>query len=617
MAVKPVQSTPNFNAGAANPMLAHLHYVQAKQAQAANQWQQVCVHAQACVVAARQDVKLRILAKELLAEGLSKTHQIEQALITLIELNQLRPNDPVVLSNIGLSLTSLHRHEEAISYLKQAVILQPNYAIAHVNLGLAFSKHGDDEQAKACYLQAISIDPQFMQPKHNLGRLLMDEGLVDEAQQVFEDVLQYEPNHLKVQGNVIFMQYSRYPLDLQLIQDMTQRFARVIEDGVVLAARPKPSQLQRHTPLIVGFVSGDLREHPVGFFLESTLTQINANPELSRQLTLVAYSNKSSQDEYQRCLQAQFDLWREIEGWNDDQLVEQIKKDQIDILIDLSGNTDHHRLTAFAKKPAPLQMSWLGYFGSTGLASIDYVLADSVSVPVKEECWFSEKVWRLPHLRYCFSIPNNAPDVSPPPSVTKTTMVMGCYQVSNKMNDGVLRCWSDVLKACPNVRLRIQSIDFVRAKLKDLFVERLQKANIDIQRVDLIGKMTRQDYLVSYAEVDILLDTFPYPGGTTTAEALWMGVPTLTFAMSSMLGRQGEALMVNAGLSDWVAYSEEEYVQKAIAWGNASTEQRQELATLRSDLREQVRQSPVFDAKQFASDFVDALYGMWNEKYGS
>ncbi|MDE2421845.1 MAG: tetratricopeptide repeat protein [Gammaproteobacteria bacterium] len=617
MAVKPVQSAPNFNAGIANPMLAHFHYAQAKQAQVANQWQQVCVHAQACAVAARQDVKLRILAKELLAEGLSRTHQIEQALITLVELNQLKPNDSVVLSNIGLSLTSLHRYEEAISYLQQAVNLQPNYAIAHVNLGLALSKHGEDEQAKACYLHAIRIDPQFMQPKHNLGRLLMDEGLVDEAQQVFEEVLQYEPNHLKVQGNVIFMQYSRYPLDLQLIKEMTQRFARVIEGGVVLAARPKPSQLQRHTPLIVGFVSGDLREHPVGFFLESTLAQINANSELSRQLTLVAYSNRSSQDEYQRRLHAQFDVWRDIEDWNDDQFVGQIYKDQIDILIDLSGNTDYHRLTAFAKKPAPLQISWLGYFGSTGLTSIDYVLADSVSVPEGEERWFVEKIWRLPHLRYCFSIPNDAPDVSPLPSLTQTKMVMGCYQVSSKMNDGVLRCWSDVLKACPNVRLRIQSIDFVRARLKDLFVERLVKANIDIQRVDLIGKMTRKDYLSSYAEVDILLDTFPYPGGTTTAEALWMGVPTLTLALPSMLGRQGEALMMNAGLSDWIARCEEEYVQKAIAWGNADVPKRQELAELRMTLREQVRQSPVFEAKQFASDFVDALYGMWNEKYGS
>ncbi len=617
MAVKPVQSAPNFNAGAANPMLAHFHYAQAKQAQIINQWQQVCVHAQACVVAARQDVKLRILAKELLAEGLSRTHQIEQALITLIELNQLKPNDPVVLSNIGLSLTSLHRYEEAISYLQQAVSLQPDYAIAHVNLGLAFSKHGENEQAKSCYFEAIRIDPQFMQPKHNLGRLFMDEGLVDEAQQVFEEVLQYEPNHLKVQGNVIFMQYSRYPLDLQLIKEMTQRFARVIEHGVVLAAQPKPSQLQRHAPLIVGFVSGDLREHPVGFFLESTLTQINANPELSRQLTLVAYSNRSSQDEYQRRLHAQFDVWRDIEGWSDDQFVEQINQDQIDILIDLSGNTDYHRLTAFAKKPAPLQISWLGYFGSTGLASIDYVLADSVSVPEGEERWFSEKIWRLPHLRYCFSTPNHAPDVSPLPSLTQTTMVMGCYQVSSKMNDGVLRCWSDVLKACPNVRLRIQSIDFVRAKLKDLFVERLIKANIDIGRVDLIGNMTRKDYLESYAEVDILLDTFPYPGGTTTAEALWMGVPTLTLALPSMLGRQGEALMMNAGLSNWIARSEEEYVQKAIAWGSVATEQRQELAALRAKLREQVRQSPVFEAKQFATDFVDALYGMWNEKYGS
>jgi protein O-GlcNAc transferase len=613
MANNPIQSAPNFNVGVVNPMLAHFHYVQAKQAQAAHQWSQVCKHAQACIVAARQDVKLSILAKELLAEGLSKTNQTELALNTLVELDHLKPNDAVILSNIGLTLTALLRYEEAVTYLQRAVNIQPNYAIAQFNLGLAYFSDGNNEQAKYCYLKAINIDPQFMQPRQNLGRILLDEGQVDEAQQIFEEILRYEPSDLRVQGNVIFMQYSRYPLDLQRIETMTQRFAQTIEQDAVMLQQ-NTAQLQRRKPLIIGFVSGDLREHPVGFFLESTLAQINANSELSSQLTLVAYSNRPSDDEYAHRLQAEFDLWHRVESWQDDQLAEQIRRDQIDVLIDLSGNTDYHRLTAFAKKPAPLQVSWLGYFGSTGLSSIDYVLADPVCVPVDEARWFSEKIWRLPHLRYCFSIPTDAPDVSSPPCLQSPTIVMGCYQVSSKMNEGVLKCWANILKACPNVRLRIQSIDFVREILKNQFIAHLEKANIDIERVDLVGKMSRRAYLASYAEVDILLDTFPYPGGTTTAEALWMGVPTLTLALPSMLGRQGEALLVNAGLSDWVAHNEEEYVEKAITWGSAGAQQRQELAKLRAALREQVRLSPVFDAKQFAQDFVDAIYGMWREK---
>lgn len=615
MAAKPVQSAPSFNAGATNPMLAHFHYAQAKQAQTAQQWQQVCVLAQACIAAARHDVKLRILALELLAEGLSRTNQTEQALKTLIDLDQLKTNDVVVLGNIGLMLTDLLRYEDAIVYLQRAVNLNPKYAIAYLNLGLALSKNGDNEQAKACYLKAIHIDPHFMQAKHNLGRIFSDEGRIDEAQQIFEEVLKSEPNNLKVQGNVIFMQHSRYPLDMKRIDILLQRFARTVEKNTVMTPKPNSSQLQPHTPLIVGFVSGDLREHPVGFFLESTLAQVNTNAELSDRLTLVAYNNRASQDEYTRRLQTEFDVWHDTENWTDDQLVAQISRDHVDILIDLSGHTDYHRLPVFAKKPAPLQLSWLGYFGSTGLSSIDYVLADPISVPVAEERWFSEKIWRLPHLRYCFSIPSGAPEVSLPPCLNSSVFVLGCYQISTKINDGVLKCWSDILQACPDARLRIQAIDFVRAELKDQFIERIKKANIDIQRVELISKMSRTEYLASYAEVDILLDTFPYPGGTTTAEALWMGVPTLTLAMPSMLGRQGEALMVNAGLPDWVANNEEEYVQKAIAWGNSDTQQRQDLAILRAHLREQVRPSPVFDAKQFAHDFVDAMYGMWQEKY--
>jgi protein O-GlcNAc transferase len=183
-----------------------------------------------------------------------------------------------------------------------------------------------------------------------------------------------------------------------------------------------------------------------------------------------------------------------------------------------------------------------------------------------------------------------------------------------KINQGVLQCWSRILAACPDARLRIQSKELVNPAIKARFIERLNREGIEIQRVNLVDGTSREEYLASYSEVDILLDTFPFPGGTTTAEALWMGVPTLTLAIPGMLGRQGEALLVNAGLSDWVTYSEDEYVQKAIEWGNLHTSRYSELAQLRAGMREQVRQTPVFNEQQFAHDFVAALFAMWQKK---
>jgi len=373
--------------------------------------------------------------------------------------------------------------------------------------------------------------------------------------------------------------------------------------------------IQPHTPLKIGIVSADFCQHVVCYFIENVLSQIRSNDALRSRLKLVAYANQSEEDDATRRLQGHFDLWRQVDKLNDDALAEQINQDQIDILIDLSGHTKGNRLPVFAKQAAPLQVSWLGYWGTTGLTSIDYVLADPICVPANEESLFLEKIWRLPHLRYCVAALENSPEVNSLPCIKNQNIVFGCYQFTRKINHGVLRCWSQILAACPHARLHIQSFSLDKPELKNQFRKRLIEAGINPESVELIGGVSYSQYLQSYADIDIVLDTFPYPGGTTTAQALWMGVPTITLATAGMLGRQGEALLVNAGLPNWVAQSEDEYVQKAINWGNADTAQRQDLANLRTSLRECVIQTPVFDAQKFAVDFVEALYGMWNEKY--
>jgi protein O-GlcNAc transferase len=609
MTSKPVQSAPSFNAWLNSPMSAQLYFIKAKQAYAEKQWQQVCVFAQSCMTSARNDEKLRFLAKELMAASLMALGRSDQALRLFLELQADKPNDAILIYNSGLALMHLYRYEEAIKAFEFAVALMPDNIEFQINLGLAYYKNNDFSHSKAVYQKASLSAPKHAKAKYGIAGVLEAEGLLHEAMDTYEQVLLLDPTHIQTLSNLIFIHHYLPKFDFERHNDLLRRF-RVASGNVKAHKQP----LKAHYPLRIGFVSADLFEHPVGYFLDSTIEQLSLDPSLREQVTLVAYANQSINDKYTQKLRNRFDLWRRVNEWTDDVLIEQIKKDQIDILIDLSGHTKGGRLTLFAKKPAPVQVSWIGYWGSTGLSSIDYVLADPVSVPANEEHWFVEKIWRFPSLRYCFSIPPAAPEVSTSPCIQNQYIIFGCYQNLVKINDEVLQRWAEILSACPNARLRIQSRGFGNFETQSQLTDRMARVGLDITRVDLLEGASIEEYFASYSEVDILLDTFPFPGGTTTAQALWMGVPTLTLAKAGMLGRQGEALMVSAGLSDWVAYSEEEYVRKAISWGNADPIQRQVLVKLRAGMREQVKESPVFNATQFAGDFVDAMYGMWREK---
>lgn len=592
----------------------YLH--QAMDALQTEQWQEVCRITQLCIAGTQSHPEYQYSAKGIYAAALMKMFEYEQALAQWQDIEIWNPNDVMNLGNIGVVLIQLQRYEEAMQYFQRILVDQPDNTSAHLGLGLAASNNHDFAQAMASYQYALKQNPESVEMMLYVAGSIRDQGftlqshsLIDSAYQVYENVLKQDPHSLSAMSSMLSMRHYQYPFNMNAYQHDLQQCCEFFKQ-ITMQQR----HCQEHTPLRIGVVSGDLRIHPVGYFLESTFAQINHDPTLSEQISLIAYHTNSRQDHTTQVLKEFFKTWHQVQSWDDETLVKQIQKDEIDILIDLSGHTDDNRLAVFARKPAPIQVSWLGYWGSTGLSSIDYVLADPVSVPFDEETWFVEKIWRLPSLRYCFSAPKDAPEVSEPPCLSRQHITFGCYQNVRKINQGVLRCWAKILAACPQAKLRIQAKELINQHIKAEFIERLNQAGIDTQRVTLVAGMDRKDYLASYADVDILLDTFPYPGGTTTAEALWMGVPTLTLTTPGMLGRQGEALLMNAGLADWITYSEEEYVQNAIKWGSSDHLQYQGLAQLRAQMREKVRQTPVFNEKQFAQDFVAAMLAMWQKK---
>jgi len=292
---------------------------------------------------------------------------------------------------------------------------------------------------------------------------------------------------------------------------------------------------------------------------------------------------------------------------SDERLAHKIREDRIDILIDHSGHTAHNRLPMFAWKPAPVHVSWLGYFATTGVAAMDYLIADPWTLPESEEANFTEKIWRLPQTRLCFTAPDVDLPVPPLPALENGTITFGCFNNLTKMNDSVVALWARILTAVPRSRLFLKAKQLGEASVKQSIVERFAGHGIHSERLTLEGRSPRPEYLAAYQRVDIGLDPFPFPGGTTTAESLWMGVPVLTLAGERFLARQGVGLLMNAGLPDWIAADPEDYVARAVSHAG----ELHRLAALRSGLRAQVLASPIFDAPRFARHFEAALRGMW------
>lgn len=356
----------------------------------------------------------------------------------------------------------------------------------------------------------------------------------------------------------------------------------------------------------VGFVAGDFREHPVMHFLIDVLKCMDR-----AKFCLIAYSNNPLDDAGTDALKLLFDEWHTIRHLTDEDAAKLIHGHRVDVLFDLSGHTGENRVAMFAYRPSPVQVSWLGYWASTGLQEMDFFLADPISAPANSTQWFSEKIYRLPSARLCMSVPRISREINPavPPCARNGFITFGSFQQASKMTDAVLRAWAMVMAAVPDSRLRIQTKAIGTPSLKDKLCQDMTDAGIDLSRVTLAHASGLESYLETHNEVDILLDTFPYPGGTTTAFALWMGVPTVTLAGNSVISRQGASMLHCVGLQDFIATSESEFVSIAVRMAS----QKGRLASLRAELRQTALESPLFDAPRFASDLQEAILHMKNK----
>ncbi|MFO1373514.1 MAG: tetratricopeptide repeat protein [Agitococcus sp.] len=539
--------------------------------------------------------------------GLLKQGQGDNAsaIIYLEKVVKLEPS-AATHSNLGISLMALERKEEAIKHLKLAIEINPGDYIAHTNLGIIYCSRNNYKDGYIHLNKSLQINPNYPVSLYNLAAFLMRQGKYKKAEEYFKRTLDLAPNYLTYQHYLFCLCFDEKAFPYKYLE-LAKNFENFYlnKRSFMFDKWPNSSDINA-SQLKIGFVSGDLRNHPVGFFIENIIYALNKNKTM-----LFAYSNSTLETELTLRIKPNFNKWYIVKSLTDEQLAQQIYNDGIDILIDLSGYTAHNRLNMFAYKPAPIQVSWLGFFASTGLSFIDYFIADPIAIPKDKQFYFSEKIYYMPETRLCFTPPND--DIATPnklPLIRNQYITFGCFQNLSKINDITLPLWSKILKATEG-KLLIKSPQLDDPLIKLEFLEYLESFNILEDKIILQGHSSREDYLNSYHNVDFMLDTFPYPGGTTTCEALWMGVPTLTLTGNTLLERQGHSMLYNAGLENWVCTTAEQYIQKAIEF----SKQIDYLSNLRQNLRQQVKLSPLMNSERFALNFENALFDIWQQHH--
>jgi predicted O-linked N-acetylglucosamine transferase (SPINDLY family) len=575
-----------------------------------------------------------------LGYALKDLARFDEAVVCFGNALKINPNLVAAHNNLGHAFQVLGKFEAAIASYRRALEIDPGFVEARSNLGNVFKDLGQLDAALDCYRQALEIKPDFPEVLSNLGSALHDSGRFDEAVESFSRALQIDPDLAMTHNNlgVAFKELGlldeavasisrALAIDPDFVDAHRNRLfvrnyladqpaplllseAQVYGDVVMRKARPYlhwNNLPVRDRRLCVGLVSGDLCNHPVGYFLESVLSALVGRDK--NRVEFVAYSSHVSVDVVSERIKACCRTWHSVVGLSDAQLARQIRDDGVDVLIDLSGHTAYSRLPMFAWKPAPVQVSWLGYFATTGVAAMDYFIADPWTLPDREEQFFTEKIWYLPETRLCFTPPDLDVPVSLLPALNNQYVTFACFNHLTKMGDEVVATWARILTAVPNSRLFLRAKQMSENSVRERIVERFLAHGVGATQLMLEGPVSRTDYLAAYQEVDMVLDPFPYPGGTTTVEALWMGVPVLTLAGERFLSRQGVGFLMNAGLPEWIAVDIDDYVARAVLHASDL----QSLALLRKDLRKSVLASPIFDAPRFARHFESALRGMWKK----
>ncbi len=529
-------------------------------------------------------------------------HLYSEAESYCLKAMEADPGNPHVHANLALIENARAEFGKACVHFEKALEQIPDSESTLSNYSVSLRMLGRYSEAITCLEKALKINPGLVAAYINLANVYLDMGQIEKAIVLLKKALQIEPTHLMALRNLLFSNSYSNTLTLSESLDYAQRLgAAMMKDVTPYENWHVHAKEQR---IRIGLVSGDLRKHPVAYFLHQWLQAFDAS-----QLEVYGYSTDGREDAFSHELKDLCNQWRSLAGLSDAQAATKIREDGIHILLDLSGLSGGSRLPIFAHKPAPVQAAWLGYWATTGLPVMDYIIADPVSIDTQVAAQFTEQVAYLPQSRMCFTAPAIDIAVNALPALATGAVTFGCFQNYSKVNDDVLACWGEILQAVPTAKLFWQTKAFNDAGVREQTLAKLQQFGIEATRCTLRGFASREEYLRNHHHIDVILDTFPFTGGTTTCEALWMGVPTVTMLGETLIARQGASFLHCVGLHDWVAGNRDEYISKAISF----VSDLDALAAVRAQLRQQVVASPLMNAELFAQDFEQLLFKLWNE----
>jgi predicted O-linked N-acetylglucosamine transferase (SPINDLY family) len=512
----------------------------------------------------------------------------------------INPQFTEAYNNLGLSLQGQGRLAKAEAAYRSALAINPNNAEAHNNLGIIFQQRTQLLDALASYQRALALKPNDAQVHNNLGAVYKDLGRMEQAEASFRRALAINPDYTEARSNLLFAMtyHGAHNADEFLAEALLygQQITSKVESAFTTwHCNPCPERLR------IGLVLGNLHHHQVGAFLARLLPELD-----SSSVEVYAYSTHPQTDELTLTLQSRFAVWQSLLGLNDTAAAQLIHSDGIHILFDLSGHHNYNRLPVFAYKPAPVQVNWLGFLATSGLAEIDYVLGDPYATPSDNEAVFSESLWQLPDSYRCFSVPEGDDSVNSLPALTNNLITFANFNALNPINESVFSLWARILHAVPQSRLLLKNQQLNNTTVYQNTFQQFAELGILPERLLLEGEDAP---LAAYHRVDIMLDTFPYNGATSSIQALWMGVPVLTLSGNQFTARRGASILDNVELNDWIAFDDDDMIAKAVHFA-ADTDY---LISLRSTLRQQLLASPLVDTVSFARHFEAALWSMYQQ----
>ena len=576
-----------------------------------------------------------------LGATLKQFGKLEEAIVSYNKAIKLKPDYTEAHYNLGVILKVLGKLEKAEASYRQAIISKPDYVKAHNNLGTTLQELGKLEGAEKSYQQAILLRPDFVDAHYNLGITLQDLGKLKEAEKSYRQAILLKPDYAKAHNNLgnLLKQpgrleeafysynkaieikanysdaYSNKNLCLNhsslwsplFIYKQHLEFEKQFGKLENVSSHSLPLKKNNGERLRIGYVSADFRKHSVAFFFEPLLQNHSSNI-----VETFCYYNNPIVDATTKRLMVNCDHWRSIFGISNRNITNLIKKDKIDILVDLSGHTAGNSLLVFAQKPSPIQVTWLGYPNTTGLSAIDYRFTDLIADPIGEaDDLHSEKLLRLPHGFQCYQGNEKILVEKELPLMKCEHITFGSFNDVSKLTPEVIKIWSKILQAVPKSRLvlKFPKLDTNTSYYQELFVNE----GIAKERTEFYKRSPNiEEHLQLYKTIDIGLDPFPYNGATTTCEALWMGVPVITLLGDRHVGRVGASILTNVDLTSFIAQDINSYIELAVEMSTKT----EYLKKIRAGLRKRMQNAPLCDAVSFASDIETAYLDMWH-KYQS